>query len=99
MDAELVHAGGGASHIVGIPVPERWAEATTTTERISGPSSENSVPLGSSNRKQLIVRGRSKLRVGFSLSWKAWASEGERKRGSAPVSRAYWQTLAPLMPT
>ena len=41
--------------------------SATTTERISGPSSLNSVPLGSSNRKHLISRGSSGMSVGFSV--------------------------------
>jgi hypothetical protein len=73
--------------------------SATTTERISGPSSLKSVPLGSSSRKQLMSRGRSGVSVGCSVCRNAWARAGERKRGSAPISRAHWQTLAPQMPT
>ena len=72
--------------------------SATTTERISGPSSLNRVPLGSSSRKQLMSRGRSGVSVGCSVCRNARARAGDRKRGSAPVSRAHWQTLSPQMP-
>jgi hypothetical protein len=45
------------------PAAEHRTSATTT-ERISGPSSLNRVPLGSSSRKQLMSRGRSGVSVG-----------------------------------